>query len=148
MRDRIYIVSALFALFLCFSFACKTGNKTSKSEMNEASPFHLLAKKELGDRFVVEFNETGKFVLCKSEFLPDPSVSHYTVKFFIYDVEKEEIIYQDVVPRGEVAWHGSQEVIVSSVPGIIMPDSEVISNTYLYHIVSGKKTTLGSTEKF
>jgi hypothetical protein len=148
MRLHRFLFIALATVLFLFSPACKTGNKTSKSAMSEAFPFHLVAKKELGDRFMVEFNETGNFVLCRSEFLPDPSVSHYTVKFFIYDVERGEIIYQDVVPRGEVEWHNNQEIRISSVPGIIMPDAEVISNTYLYHIVTGKKKTLGSTEKF
>lgn len=148
MRLHRFLFIALATVFFLFSLACKTGNKTSKSDMVETSPFHLMAKKELGDKFIVEFNETGDFVLCKSEFLPDPSVSHYTVKFIIYDVEKGEIIYQDVVARGEVEWHNSQEVKISAIPGIIMPDAEVISNTYLYHIITGKKKTLGSTEKF
>ena len=148
MRLPRYLFFALPALLLMFSSACKTGNKASKMDVNETPAFHLVAKNELGDRFMVEFNESGKFVLCKSEFLPDPSVSHYTVKFFIYDVEKDEVIYRDVVPRGEVEWHGGEEIKISSVPGIIMPDAEVISNTYLYHIVTGKKKTLGSTEKF
>ena len=148
MKHYPYIISVLFAMLLSFSFACKTGHKSSKGEKSEISPFHLLAKKELGDKFTVEFNETGKFALCKSEFLPDPSVSHYTVKYFVYDIDREEIIFQEVIPRGEVEWYNGLKIKVSSVPGIIMPDAEVISNTYIYDIVSGKKTTLGSTEKF
>lgn len=138
----------LILLLVLMTAMCKPGNKTTKQDLKVHEPFHLLAKKELGEKFSVEFNEDGRFVLCKSSAQPDPSVSHFTVKFFVMDSESGEVLYSDNLARGEIEWHDTQTVRISTIPGIIMPDAEVISNTYLYDLVTKKKTTLGSTEKF
>jgi hypothetical protein len=146
MKEALKITLIILLVFM--AAMCKPGNKAMKQDYRENEPFHLLAKKELGDQFSVEFNEDGRYVLCKSSAQPDPSVSHFTVKFFVMDSKSGEILYSDNLVRGEIEWQDSQTLRISNIPGIIMPDAEVISNTYLYDLVTKKKTTLGSTEKF
>ncbi len=143
MRSGIFIL-----LLLALLSACKSGNKTPRQDLPTAGSFHLLAKNELGDKFTVEFSEDGRFLLCKSSLQPDPLVSHYTVKFFVMDAGSGEILFRETVARGEIVWHNAHTIRVSYIQGIIMPDAEIISNTYLYDLVTNKKTTLGSTEKF
>lgn len=145
---KSYGVIIFLVLFYGLLGSCKSGNKSMKTGMNETEQYQILASQHLGEKYVVEFNESGKLVLCKSGFLPDPSVAHYHVKFFVFDKDKQEIIYQDVIPRGEVVWFNNNTLKVSTIPGIVMPDEEVISNTYLYDLVKKQRTTLGSTEKF
>lgn len=140
-------ITLIFLLVLVTTM-CKPANKTIKQDLITPEPFHLVAKHELGDRFTVEFNEDGRFVLCKSALQPDLSVSHYTVKFFVMDTKTEEILFRETIARGEVEWHDTHSVRISSIPGIIIPDAEIISNTYLLDIVTGKKITIGSTERY
>jgi hypothetical protein len=134
-------------VFLVFN-SCSAGNKTGSAERPAADHVLLLATKQLGDSFMVDFNRSGNLILFKSHSLADPTVPHYTVRFFVYDLQADMVVYEGSVARGEVEWYEERKIKVSEIPGIIMPDEEVSTHTWLYDIDTKTKKSLGSSEKF
>ncbi len=148
MSMRNKSVKSILVLLWLILVSCKPGERLGEPGERYAEPLHIIAKKELGDKFVVEFNKPGTFVLCKNDNLPEEKENFYSLKFFVYDIAKNEIIYMDSIPRGEVFWYSDQTIKIISIPKNIFPGEPLISNTYLFDIISGEITTLGSSEIF
>jgi hypothetical protein len=128
--------------------SCSAGNKAGKAERSEADHVLLLATKQLGDSFMVDFNRSGNLILFKSHSLADPTVPYYTVSFFVYDLQTDMVVYEGSVARGEVEWYEERVIKISEIPGIVMPDEEVSTHTWLYDLDKKTKKSLGSSEKF
>lgn len=145
MKPVVFLMVVI--VFLVFS-SCSAGNKAGKAERSEADHVLLLATKQLGDSFMVDFNRSGNLILFKSHSLADPTVPYYTVSFFVYDLQTDMVVYEGSVARGEVEWYEERVIKVSEIPGIVMPDEEVSTHTWLYDLDKKTKKSLGSSEKF
>lgn len=103
-----HFISILLLTILLFG-GCRSSGKTQDSAdsniTEEVKSLKLLAKEKLGEGVKMESN--ANWVLCTKE------VAQRQVVFFVYDNNKNEVVYEDLNPVQSVSWDGSDRLLVN-----------------------------------
>ena len=129
------IISSIFLLFNCKTAQNQSGSKTSVEN---------VAKEEFGTQinFTTNYNTDSTLVLCKTIFKPTPKDPHQSVKFFIYDTSKNDIIYDDFIKHGKISWYGDHHLKISYIPEIVQTNYNTKDYIYIVDVLTGKKNNL------
>ena len=103
--------------------------------------YQELAKKKFGDVAEMDFllNKTKTFVVCtgaKDTYIKNP---YNGLKFFIYDIEAKEIIFEDKLAGGTVEWVSGTEVKVKWTPTKEKDALKPEKTSYIYDVKNKKK---------
>ena len=115
---------------------------SSKQQQNDETvpAWQELALTRLGSPYDSHLNESGDYVLVFKKFLTRSQDPYPTVRFFIFDIDHAELIYENTEPGGEVKWESDDVVVVRSK--IIIPNPDHPTNDehiYRYHVKNRKK---------
>ena len=97
----------LFSI-LIFSHSCK------KSQTS----YQALAQEKLGEGVEYLSNEEESLMLCskKTKNLNSPINS---IKYFVFDIKKQEILIEDIVENGTIKWFDERRLEIFFVPGMM-----------------------------
>ena len=65
------------------------------------------------------------------------------LEYFVFEIEKNKIIFQETVSGGNVKWDSSSKIIINIVPGNIVEDEELNNLTYYYDVTKNEKIRNG-----
>lgn len=144
---RIPYLLMLFALFT-LSFKCssseesskiKDSNDTKTENIETVDEYVKLAKERFNDNYSIQMNSDKSYVLCFTKSLDGKEQA--PLKYFLYDLNNEKIIFEDAVGPGSVQWINDYQIQVSVIPGIIKGEENFEGNIsgYIYDTKKKKK---------
>ena len=134
---------SIFSLFIsiylaCLFFSCSFLKNNSAKELSE-DKYQKIAEEKYKHDIIYTFNQSKSYVLCKKFVKPSPKMHQSSVSFFVYDLEKDKIVYEKSVDNGKVKWANDSKLKISIIPGIISGDEDMRNYNYLYDIKKQKK---------
>ncbi|MFC2129866.1 hypothetical protein ACFLSQ_00370 [Bacteroidota bacterium] len=141
---KLIIIITTGILSLLFSISCST---TEKAKNNEDKPlikqvvkegYELAAWKKYSGGIMYIPNSLNTYMLCISQEKPNAENPFPALKFFIFDMEKQEIVYEESLENGFVNWRNDYQIRIDLIPGQVKSDEESL-NYYIYDLKKKKK---------
>lgn len=135
----------LFILYLLFG--CISTNKLSNTENSSSKmTYQEIAKNKFGEYFKYKLNEDKSYALCQKVF-PEPALRpNQLIEFFVYDIQKGEIIYENKIARAKISWYNNTQLLVVEQKGYVTDPSDTGKWTYVFDLRSKKKITSYQSE--
>ncbi len=120
----------------------RTGKADSQAAQDTMPTYKALANEKYNSDVSYRYNSDRTAVLCVKQARPTSKQVFPNLKFFIYDLNSQKIIFEESLPNGKVVWLNDQQIRVTTVPGIVPGDEEAADSTpgYIYDIQLRKKT--------
>ncbi len=113
---------------------------TAETDTTMAKEIKVEAQQRFGSSFDIAYNTDSTFALVQVANRAGRPTSQATVRFFLYDTGQGEVIFEDTIARGTVAWHDGYRIEVIKIPGIIRGDEQGDRRQgYLYDVQSHQK---------
>jgi len=134
------IYKFLLSLFFLFFLTGCAGSVTTQDE-------HLVFLKKLASerygtatRFI--FNSDKTFSIAVKQEKASAQNTNPLLQYFVFDLEKEKIVFEDDVPGGSIFWKDNDRVEVRATPGIVQINDGNNLYGYIYNVISGTKSEL------
>lgn len=127
----------LFIIILTSIYACKTSSIAQQSKLQTISK-QYFQEDEIEATTI--YNKSQDFALCYKEMKGTSQNPSNTLKYFIYDVSNESIVYESSLDGGYVKWLNDDEVEIFVTPGL-MPQNTSKSDFATYFNVRTKEMT-------
>jgi len=126
--------TALLSIAVILFPACQQGRDTT--DPGKAS-YVSIANDRYGKNSEFVPNADSSFILClKREETPgQPIVS---IRFFVFDIARHEVLYEDSLEQAEVFWINPSEIQVVSTPEVTSGD-ESPGGGYIYDVRERKR---------
>ncbi|MCU0611822.1 MAG: hypothetical protein MUE60_08550 [Candidatus Eisenbacteria bacterium] len=156
------ILSALLAVCLGFARGCSTagmphaadpaagvqapGAPAVAAPLQPPSPAYVsLAESRYGGTAKYLFNESRTHVLCLSQARSaspvGPGQATSPLRFFVYDLQADEVILEDSVENARVQWESETSLKVVITPGMV-PGIEPREYGYRFDVASRTRAEL------
>lgn len=128
-------INLFFIVVLLVIPACVSSSKPPASG-KATENYKTLASKKYGEGVDCTFNESKTHVLClKQEKVKlSPAIPQNPLRFFVYDLQNEKIVYEDSIEDGSVLWISNSELQIMIIPGIVSGDENPEDFTYIYDV--------------
>lgn len=121
---------AAFILITILINACCGSKESAKIQIS--GDYKKIAESKLGDNYKIIFNSDSTYLTAyqlnknsNENILP-------ALKFFVYDLSEEKILFEDNLPNGKVEWINDHQVKVSTTPGIVSGKEEKNKSLFGY----------------
>ncbi len=123
--------------FLIMIYGCCTPSV----ELSDYKNAEKVAKEKFGVDYQLVKNTSSTFILCskKSEKKNQP---HSILEYFIYDMSKEEIIFEEKLFDAEIKWIDDHNVEIRNNPEIVSDDDVHI---FILNVLTKEKYKSNST---
>jgi hypothetical protein len=144
------IKSAFILIFsILVSFSCASSESSDTQEAGEISDnskenLYLIARSRFENNFKLIYNHSKDFIICK-KFNDEEISKNLLLDYFLYDLNSDEVIFEDKVPRGNIYWIDEHLVKVEEIPGIVKKGVNEPVPAYTFDVLKRKKIKL--TEK-
>ena len=136
--QRIYITPFLVFLFL---LGCTAIQKT----FNEHEiTLKKLSSDKFGSSFQMLYNNNKSYALVVNQEKHGVMSSTSAKQFFIFNMVKQIIIYEDNIADGKIKWKDNDQIEVIFTPGIISTEDENKIYGYIYNAKLKTKTDINS----
>jgi len=144
-------ILAFFGLLCLINIGCKPKKEVSTPEIElEISPgenkvtetnpgsYEEISVQRYNNRALYKFNESKEYVICYTLNKTTSEMPFNGLRFFIYDIPKNEIIYEDKLYDGNIEWIKPYVVKVILRPEMAK-DKELPGITGYYYLVKEQK---------
>lgn len=134
------VKSASFILIIVFLAVLVTCH-TSKTDIQKSGDqdYKAIAIEKYGHNVAYIFNSPKTDVICLKRNKPTPQMPQHQISFFIYDLEKGEVIFEESSVDAEVKWKNDHQAQIKITPGIVSGDETPEDFIYIYDVESRKK---------
>ena len=140
MRHKVFI--SFFILF--FVVGC-AGSNYSIEEREII--LNKLSAVKYGNTSRPVYNSDKSFSIVYKQEKAIANNPNPFLRFFIYDMEKQEIILEDSAVGGKIRWRDNDRIEVTVTPGNISTELNDSMNGYIYNVRLKTKTSINfSTE--
>ena len=122
-----------FSLLIVYSCVSSEDKSTEGERMYEKS-----AIEKYGDNIKYLFNAAHTYVLCIKQAQAGTEQPFPPLKFFVYDLDSEKIVYEESLANGSVKWRNDYQLEITIIPGIIKGNEEGV-NYFIYDLNEGKR---------
>ena len=132
---HLFLIVALLLLPACAS------SSRPPASARAAENYKNLALAKYGEGVEFIFNESETHVLClkQNKVKLSPALPQDPLRFFVYDLQNEKIVYEDSIEDGSVNWISNSELQISIIPGIVSGDENPEDFTYIYDVKELRK---------
>lgn len=141
----MFLNKNLFQLFLLlfFLFGCGPNKQISKENIpDQKESFQQIAEKNFGKNVDYKLNPNKNYVLCEkatSDLLRDPN---QLIEFFVYDIQKEKIIYRDKISNAKLSWYNNTQLQIINQKGYTTNSEDNGKWIYIFDLKTKKRVTL------
>jgi len=126
-------------LFLIVSCTSVEKNIDETKEVKKVS-VEQVAHEKFGKNYSLDYNTSKEFVICRNGNRQRVA-SNPPIKYFIYDINNNQIIEENVIPLGNITWVSKFEARVEIHPGMIQKNVEP-NNGYILNVKTNLKTKI------
>lgn len=146
-KNAMFLSRNLFQLFLLiFLFGCVSNKKVSQEEVTiQKKTLQQIAEKKFGEKVEYKLNSDKTYVLCQKimpELLRNPN---QLLEFFVYDIQHEEIIYEDTIANAKISWYNNTKLKITKQKGYTTHSTDTGKWTYIFDLKTKKRVTLKNT---
>lgn len=129
-------LTSLSLLISCTSSQPGGGASIQEKKEPAMTKYEMIAVEKFKGHIDYVFNETKTHVLCSHSDKANAMNPRRTVSFFIYDLTKDTVLYEDAVGDGSVKWKNDHQVEILTKIGVITPghQSNIIRTLYDLHL--------------
>jgi len=142
-QNSIFIKKILVHIFIvCLLFGCVQTNKLCQHETyNPKKTYQQIALERFGEKVEYSLNQNMSYILCKKS-MPELKLNpNQLIEFFVYDIQKEEIIFEDKIANAKISWHSNSQLLITRQKGYIINPTDTGKWTYIIDLQSKKKIT-------
>jgi len=129
-------IPALIFIISCTSFE----NNVDKTKKNDIADLNKIATEKFGEKFTLDYNTSKEFVICKNRN-KSSIAGNLPIEYFIYNINKNQMIEENTIPLGNISWVSKYEVKVEIHPGIIQKNV-IPDNGYIINVKTNLKTKI------
>lgn len=131
-KNFSYIAVKLTIVCLILISGCCAASKEIAKDKN----VQKLAAEKFDSGYKLIKNNSSSFILClKSK--EKQNQPHTSVEYFVYDLDKEEIIFSETLLDAEVGWFDDHNLEIKINPETISDDNDV--TMYLLNVITKVK---------
>lgn len=132
-------IPVLLLVSLTIFGCCNSKHITSNEKITDQN-YKKLAEEKYRNNYNILINPDSSHIIVYSKIRKE-NLSEPPLKYFIYNLQKNVIVFEDNLPNGDVGWIDNSLVKVSIIPGIVKGDEEENSflHGYIYDISLNKK---------
>lgn len=124
-------VKLIIVCLILISGCCVASKEITKDKSAEK-----LAAEKFGSGYKLIKNKSESFILCL-KLEEKQNQPHTSVEYFVYDLDKEEIIFSEKLLDAEVGWFDDHNLKLRIIPEIISDDNDI--HTYLLNVFTKVK---------
>jgi hypothetical protein len=132
--------NALFITFLLLAGCLVTQRTFSEQDVD----LKKLSVEKFGASFHISYNNKKSFALVVKQEKSAAINPNPVLQFFIYEMEKDKIIFEESVPAGKIKWKTNNQIEVIVTPETISTEDNNKLYGYIYNVDLGTKTDLNS----
>ncbi len=137
----LHIKNRLILYILIFFIGCvSVENNIEDLKINKKIDIRKIAYEKFGNDYSLDFNSSKEFVICR-KVSKSQIVGNSPIEYFIYSVNKNQIIEENIIPQGNISWVSQFEVKVEVYPGIVQKTAQA-NNGYILNVKTNLKTNL------
>ncbi|MGE5797657.1 MAG: hypothetical protein ACM339_13675 [Ignavibacteria bacterium] len=121
---------AAFILITILINACCGSKESAKIQIS--GDYKKIAESKLGDNYKIIFNSDSTYLTAYQLNKNSNENIRPALKFFVYDLSEEKILFEDNLPNGKVEWINDHQVKVSTTPGIVSGKEEKNKSLFGY----------------
>jgi hypothetical protein len=136
-----------FIFLLSFLTACSQSKDTPSNDQPKSPDtfkYELVAKEKFKENYVMQYSPAKSYVLCLKKDSYSKEKNNIS-SYFIYDLNKDGIVYEETIGKGSVEWLNDNQLQVSVIPGIVKGDEKQVNNKLNYIYDLGIKRKLFNT---
>jgi hypothetical protein len=133
---KLFKVLAFFGLM--FLISCGPSSQKADLQKNEKD-YKSIAEAKYKKNITYVFNSSKNKVLCLHQTRSTASFPQSRLQFFVYDLEKNETVYEDELNGGSVAWLNDQQLEIQLSPEMVIGDEPPENFKYVYDLEKKKK---------
>ncbi len=127
---------------MCLLFGCVQTNKLRQQEtFYSTKTYQQIAQQKFGEHIEYKLNSDKSYALCQ-KVIPESALKpNQLIEFFVYDIQKGEIIYENKIARAKISWYNNTQLLVVEQKGYITDPSDTGKLSYIFDLQSKKKIT-------
>ena len=130
-----YVIIKIGAVCLIMIYGCCTPSL----ELSDYKQAESLAKEKYGTDFAIVKNELGTLILCYKED-KKKSQPHTSVEYFVYDLNKKEIIFEEKLNDADIKWLDDHSIEIRITPEVISGDDDI--TVFILNVLTKEKQKL------
>jgi len=137
----VFLLLLLLLLFIaCSKKTTPAVTPPTETVTNQTDKIEVLGKALFKQDFSLDYNQ-DKTVVCISKAIKTrPNDIFPTLSFALYQVESEEILFKEVIPKATGKWLNNNEFQVTTIPGRMSGRAANVSRSgYIYNVVTKTK---------
>ncbi len=125
----IIIFFTIVLLYSC-SGTAQLGNKKGT-----IPTYKTIAQEKYNSNYKLLFNDDSSYVICQEIFKSSPAMPQHRIAFFVYDINKAQLIFEDQFPDGKIGWINRHQIKIVRLSGNITGEiKEKQSQTLIYGV--------------
>jgi hypothetical protein len=140
MRKKFcFIVICITAVCMYSCSALKEGSEKTIETDKE------YAEKKLGSNILKMENISKTHVLMINQEKETALNPAPLLKFMLFEIKSNRLLFEDVVPAGNVRWINDRQIEILKIPGTVSIENKKSQSGYIFDIDSGRKIELANT---
>lgn len=133
----------LLTLLLLLAVGCRTQQPPPSDDADVQ--LRSTALERLGDEYQIIPNADSTYALAQVAAKRNPPAPFGAVRFFVYDMAKNEVVHEGRVAQGTVKWVDAYTLEVQEVPGIVQQGDPATPQGYRFDVRTGTEQPLGNS---
>ena len=126
------LIIKISTIYLIMIYGCCTPSL----ELSDYKQAESLAKEKYGTGFEIVKNEHEAMMLCYKED-KKRSQPHSTLSYFVYDLNKKEIIFEEKLFDADIKWLDAHNIEIRITPEVISSDDDV--TVFILNVLTKEK---------
>lgn len=125
MKIKICITICLLIFFSCSSESISKKNATNLDDLIKSKNWENVSRIP---------NNKNSFVLVVNQKKPTNLIPSPELSYFVYDLSKDEIVYEEEMIKGKIKWLDNENIRISLSPGMIKDNEKENEKLFGYTI--------------
>lgn len=124
-----------FTLAAALIFSSCAGSQLSKQ------PYVRIATEKYQTNIEYILNSNKSYVLCIKQDKPTSKVLYPPLAFFVYDLQRNKIVYEESEIIATIRWLNNTQIKVSLIPGVVsgLEESDMKALGFVYDLGLNRK---------
>jgi hypothetical protein len=126
-------------VFCCLLILLESCEHTGSGFEKKDETYKEVAVNKLGANPAFSYNTGKTHVLIYKQLKPAAENPLPPLRFFVYDIKNDTLIYENSIPAGSVKWKNDTQIEVTLIEGNISTERKENQNGYLFDVISKKR---------
>jgi uncharacterized ubiquitin-like protein YukD len=127
--------NCLPVIFLLIFWNCSGSRYTISNNIKTNKEYKTFAEDKIKSGYNIGYNSDSSFAIYQKAINTEPGHPQNSISFFIYDLNKDKIIYEESVQDGNIEWQNDHLVKIVNRHGIVSQEMKTSNFQIRYYDV-------------